>query len=345
MATNNPQSDETDKTDKNSRIITEGRAKIVLPPGVFYNPVQEFNRDLTVAVINEFSKIFYRDGIGRKATANSAKREGDNRTYVADGEDIPELRILDALSATGLRAIRYALEVKGRLQITANDIDSTAVEVIKQNSELNKMSDKVVPVCNDAALLMHRTNGEVGRYHVVDLDPYGSPSPFLDTAVQAVEYGGLLCVTCTDMAVLCGRASTTCYAKYGSTSIPNTPHIHETALRIILSTVSSHANRYGRYIQPMLSVSIDFYARIFVRSVQLKPRFCPDLMRAYSPLLLQISLEITYVFLQKSKFLFLDMKSNPGGGLANMVIYNKFDNEYILEVKYINLLQLTIILG
>lgn len=37
-------------------------------------------------------------------------------------------------------------------------------------------------------------------YEVVDLDPYGSPSQFLDSAVQAVADGGLLCVTATDMA-------------------------------------------------------------------------------------------------------------------------------------------------
>ncbi len=37
------------------------------------------------------------------------------------------------------------------------------------------------------------------------------------------------------------------------------------ALRIVLQCVESHANRYGRYIEPMLSLSIDFYCRVFVR--------------------------------------------------------------------------------
>ena len=37
-------------------------------------------------------------------------------------------------------------------------------------------------------------------YEAVDLDPYGSPSQFLDTAVQAVAEGGLMLVTATDMA-------------------------------------------------------------------------------------------------------------------------------------------------
>ena len=34
-------------------------------------------------------------------------------------------------------------------------------------------------------------------------------------AAQAVSEGGLLLVTATDMAVLCGNNSETCYGKYG----------------------------------------------------------------------------------------------------------------------------------
>ena len=39
----------------------------------------------------------------------------------------------------------------------------------------------------------------------MDLDPYGTPSALLDTAVQAVAEGGLLLITATDMANLCGN--------------------------------------------------------------------------------------------------------------------------------------------
>lgn len=38
-------------------LIVEGQAKTRLPKGVFYNPVQEFNRDLTIAVISEYGKV------------------------------------------------------------------------------------------------------------------------------------------------------------------------------------------------------------------------------------------------------------------------------------------------
>lgn len=57
------------------------------------------------------------------------------------------------------------------------------------------------------------------RFHVVDIDPYGCPSQFLETAVQCVEDGGLLLVTCTDMAVLCGNGPETSFVKYGSVAL------------------------------------------------------------------------------------------------------------------------------
>ena len=99
---------------------------------------------------------------------------------------------------------------------------------------------------------------------MIDLDPYGSPSPFLDSAVQSLADGGLLCVTATDMAVLCGNSPETCYSKYGAISLKSR-NCHEFAVRILLQCIESHANRYGRYIEPLLSLSIDFYVRVFVR--------------------------------------------------------------------------------
>ena len=52
-----------------------------------------------------------------------------------------QFRILEALSATGLRSIRYAKEIKcpgeSRLEITANDLSKRAYESIKRNVELN----------------------------------------------------------------------------------------------------------------------------------------------------------------------------------------------------------------
>lgn len=52
--------------------------------------------------------------------------------------------------------------------------------------------------------------------NVIDLDPYGSAAPFMDSALQNISNGGLICLTCTDMAVLCASYPETCFAKYSS---------------------------------------------------------------------------------------------------------------------------------
>nr|XP_024658458.1 tRNA (guanine(26)-N(2))-dimethyltransferase-like [Maylandia zebra] len=113
-------------------------------------------------------------------------------------------------------------------------------------------------------MLMYDMRAKKDRYDVIDLDPYGSPASFLDAAVQSVSEGGLLCITCTDMAVMAGNSGETCYSKYGSVSI-KAKYCHEMALRIILHSLDQRAGVYQRYIQPLLSVSVDFYIRVFIR--------------------------------------------------------------------------------
>ena len=44
---------------------------------------------------------------------------------------------MEALSATGLRSIRYANEIPNVTQIIANDLDLDAVELIKKNIQEN----------------------------------------------------------------------------------------------------------------------------------------------------------------------------------------------------------------
>jgi tRNA G26 N,N-dimethylase Trm1 len=44
-------------------------------------------------------------------------------------------------------------------------------------------------------------------------DPYGTAAPFLDSAVQAIDEGGLLAITCTDKSILCGNYSETVSAQ------------------------------------------------------------------------------------------------------------------------------------
>jgi len=178
-------------------------------------------------------------------------------------------RILDALSATGLRALRYAKEIPMATSITANDLSPSATASIALNVEHNNLSEKIIPTTSNAIVHMHVTasNGFGGfkHYHVIDLDPYGTAAPFLDAAVQAIANGGLLCVTCTDSGVFAslGYLEKT-YSQYGGLPLKGV-HAHEGGLRLILHAIATSAARYGITIEPLLSLSIDFYARVFVR--------------------------------------------------------------------------------
>lgn len=53
-------------------------------------------------------------------------------------------------------------------------------------------------------MLYAARKGGLGTYDVIDVDPYGGAASFLDASVQAVNDGGLLCITSTDMPVLSG---------------------------------------------------------------------------------------------------------------------------------------------
>ena len=197
------------------------------------------------------------------ASGGSSKK--DHRLPIAQ----PSFRILDALSATGLRALRYAREIPMATTITANDLSSSATASIRLNAEHNKLSDKINSTTGDAIEHMHRAAARAAggqmHYHVIDLDPYGTAAPFLDAAVRAVVDGGLLCVTCTDAGVFAsmGYLEKT-YSQYGGLPLKG-PHAHEGGLRLIVHAIATSAARYGLAIEPLLSLSIDFYARVFVR--------------------------------------------------------------------------------
>ncbi|KAL1925616.1 uncharacterized protein VTP21DRAFT_499 [Calcarisporiella thermophila] len=254
--------------------VTEGKATILFPKSneVFYNPVQQFNRDMSIAAIRTWNMMFTEE---RRVQAEKKrikklqqKNEQEKQTTADSNEDAFEHRftILEALAASGLRSIRYAKEIPNLKYIVANDLEPDAVESIKRNMAHNDIQEDLLrPNLGDACdvLYSHRHPGK--RFDVIDLDPYGTASPFIDGAVQAVSDGGLLCVTCTDMQVLAGAAySETCFSKYGGLPL-KAEFCHEMGLRLVLNMLQQSAARYKRYIVPLVSCSIDFYVRLFVR--------------------------------------------------------------------------------
>ena len=206
-------------------------------------------------------------------TAPKADRDKANGRDTDQGrpDRKPPFRILDALSATGLRALRYAKEIPTVTSITANDISTSATKSIKLNVQYNGLENLIHTTTGDALAHMHESASphrpaDQRLYQVIDLDPYGTAAPLFDAAVQALVDGGLLCVTCTDAGVFAstGYPEKT-FSQYGGLPFKG-PQSHEGGLRLILHAIATSAARHGIAIEPLLSLSIDFYARVFVRA-------------------------------------------------------------------------------
>ena len=71
---------------------------------VFYIPVQEFNRDISLTVIREFNKIH-------------------NEELAAKQKEPRKIKILEALAATGLRSVRYLKEIDNSLSLNNTAIN------------------------------------------------------------------------------------------------------------------------------------------------------------------------------------------------------------------------------
>lgn len=213
------------------------------------------------------SELLDEDLINVEESANDNRKQGAAPISLRQ----PHFKVLDALSATGLRALRYAHELPFVTSVVANDLSQKATEMIALNVDHNSLKAKITPVTGNAVAHMYQLAGQEHKggpgklYDVVDLDPYGTAVPFLDSAVQALCSGGLLCVTCTDTAVFMSNSyPEKAFSLYGGTSVKG-QCAHEGGLRLMLHAIATTAARYGIAIEPLLSLSIDYYARVFVR--------------------------------------------------------------------------------
>ncbi|CAB1344437.1 unnamed protein product [Coregonus sp. 'balchen'] len=257
-------------------VVREGKAAILCAVVTEFAREQMAQRGVKVVVPGEKERVVVNlaDEKKEETEMQTGEKGGEEPVVTASvGERCENgLRVLEGLAASGLRSVRFALEVPGLRSVTANDFSAKAAALIARNAQHNGVTHLLQASQRDASMLMYEMRGKKERYDVIDLDPYGSPAPFLDAAVQAVGEGGLLCVTCTDMAVMAGNSGETCYSKYGSVSI-KAKYCHEMALRIILHSLDQRAGVYQRYIHPLLCVSVDFYIRVFVRELEDVPLY------------------------------------------------------------------------
>lgn len=235
---------------KTTRVI-EGHARLTVPVsddvhaaaakgpgkvegGLFFNPAMRFNRDLSILVLEERAE--------------------------ASPSEYP-FAIYDGLAATGARGIRLALECRplGRpLTIHCNDRDTAAIGLLHENITDNAVGGQVTATADDFSQALGSA-----RYHHIDVDPYGSPVPFLDAALRHLAAHATLALTATDVTALCGVFPNVALRRYDA--VPwHGPGMHEVALRILAGTAVRHAARFDLALRPILAHATDHYVRVYL---------------------------------------------------------------------------------
>jgi len=255
----------------------EGRTSLLLPgmpekgvlgPGskgggsVFYNPAMAGSRTRSVLLM-------------RFAIGAGFLGEGD-------------IYALDGLTASGLRARRWLNELPPemarRIKATIVDMDEEALGWARASHEAfppHHGEGEISAVRGDMRTEVLRS----GR-HWVDIDPYGSPVPFIDSAMQSLARSSVLEVSATDTAALTGSSKNPLLRRYGA-RVRTDCLSHDSGLRVLLATVAKVAARHDRSIRPLVSIWDSHHLRVSVR-VQKSVKSANDLQsdlgwRVFSP--------------------------------------------------------------
>ncbi len=232
-----------------TEVVKEGSVSIVVPKleaykkeaweyapsraPVFFNPTMELNRDLAVLALQAYQRL-----VGR------------------------EISVCEPLTGCGVRGIRFAMEVEGIRKIVLGDLNPKAAELAQLNMKRNKLTKRVLVVREDANLLLSRYAAPRKRFDFIDIDPFGSPSPYMDSAVRALRDGGFLALTATDMAPLCGVHPRAGVRKYGGKPL-RTEYCHELAVRLLIGCLVMTAAKHEVGFEVAFSHSTDHYVRVY----------------------------------------------------------------------------------
>jgi len=239
------------KTMDNFIQITEGLTKLLVPKNsleekvpphspAFFNPLARLNRDLSIYIYNIFLEEY-----------NNTKNN--------------QITFADAFGGIGSRGLRVAVEVPRVSKIYINDINELAIITAKESAHLNNIDAKCIFSINEVCkFLISRPTERNKRFTIVDLDPFGSPSPFIECVLRSVEGEGLISITATDTAVLSGIYQNVCLRKYFGLSINNT-YSNEVATRLIVSSTALIAARLGISLRPIFVHSNRHYFRVFLK--------------------------------------------------------------------------------
>jgi tRNA (guanine26-N2/guanine27-N2)-dimethyltransferase len=226
------------------KLITENNIKIkaTLPEKdptkkqeVFYNPLMKSNRNISITLLNSISN--------------------------------KKMNIALPLAGSGIRGLRFIKELKkGKIDcLYFNDKKNNFPENIKENLELNNINREKLKISNQDAelfLLNQHHDESCGYFDYIDIDPFGTPNPFISAVVNKIKRNGIIAVTATDTAALSGTYPKVTKRKYWAKSLRNYM-MHEIGLRILIRKVQLQGIQFDKALIPVLSYHKDHYFRVY----------------------------------------------------------------------------------
>ncbi|RDJ32488.1 MAG: tRNA (guanine-N1)-methyltransferase [Crenarchaeota archaeon] len=225
--------------------IIEGTTKFLVPresitekvppkEPAFFNPRAKLNRDFSIIAYSAFLKNF-------------------------DGPKI----FLEGLSGLGARGLRVSNEIKSVEKVVINDLNPSALDIAKRSAKLNELKNVDFSE-NEICRFLSDYSKKGNRGTIVDIDPFGSPSRYIDCGIRATMHGGMLSVTATDLQVLHGLFQNACKRRYGGTPI-KVEYGNEIAIRLILGCIRSVAARLDIEFIPLFVESDMHYYRVYLK--------------------------------------------------------------------------------
>ena len=225
--------------------IIEGSTKLLVPKGsmtekvppkepAFFNPRASLSRDLSIIVCSAFWKDY----------------------------KFPKI-FFDGLSGLGARGLRVANEVKGVEKVIVNDVNPNALEIALKSAKINNLENFEISE-NETCRFLSSHSRMNERASIVDIDPFGSPSKYIDCAIRATMHSGMLALTATDLQVLHGLFNKAAKRRYYGTPV-KTEFSNEIAIRLILGCVSFVAGRLDISFQPLFVDHDMHYYRTYMK--------------------------------------------------------------------------------
>ena len=219
----------------------EGKTRLVVPAAsltqdppptapVFFNPAASLNRDVSVAI----------------------------------AEALGGSTFCDSMAGVGARGIRVAKEVSSVKKVTLVDFNAGALKLARRSVRLNEIDRKCEFSHSETSSYLYSRYGKEERFDHVDVDPFGTPVGQLQAAICSTTDGGVLSVTATDTAVLCGVYPGVSRRRYGASPLNNHFH-HENGIRILMGAIARQAASLDAGVDPIAAHSTRHYARVYLR--------------------------------------------------------------------------------